>query len=83
MGAILIDVAQHAARLSGQFDGANLAMEAKFEDLSTADNLAQAQAVHAVTDALVIARDAGWIDNATARRLLSKFAGEPIITETP
>ena len=55
-----------------------------FPDLTKEDNFFLAHAASQIVQALVIATEAGWIDDNTARAWLMKFAGEQnhgILTE--
>jgi len=47
-----------------------------FPDLTPSDNRDQAAALAALVPALAASADRGWLDDATARRWLFKFAGE-------
>jgi hypothetical protein len=79
LGAVLVDLASEAVRRSGRFDDArDLTIEAEFEDLSVRENAQTAGATRAIVAALAEASDRGWVDDATARRLIAKYAGEPI-----
>ncbi|MHB9092824.1 MAG: hypothetical protein ACYC7H_15550, partial [Chloroflexota bacterium] len=73
-GWILADAARRAALLSGKFHG-DLAITPIFQDLTTTDNLAVAQAASAMVGALAIARDRNWITDATAKATLNAYIG--------
>lgn len=72
-GWVLCDLASEALRRSGRFAGRSLTVRAQFEDLTTRDNLAQAQAARSMMEALGLARDRGWIEDAAARVMVERF----------
>jgi hypothetical protein len=79
LGWVFADLALEAARRSGRFgDGRRLTIEAEFEDLSARENAQAAVATRAIVDALAVAANRGWVDDATARRLIGKYAGEAV-----
>ena len=79
VGFLFADLALEAVRRSGRFgDARGIAIEAEFEDLSGKENAAAAAAIRAIVEALDVAAGRGWVDDETARRLIAKYAGEPI-----
>lgn len=79
VGWMLADLALEAARRSGRFGaGRELTIEAEFEDLSARENAQTAAATRSIVDALAVASERGWVDEAAARRMIAKFSGEPV-----
>lgn len=78
LGWIFADLAYLAARRSGRFDAATLEIRVEFEDLSGRENATAAGATRAIVAALAQAKEMGWIDDDFARRLIARYAGEPV-----
>jgi hypothetical protein len=86
LGWVFADLALEAVRRSGRFgDGRGITIEAELEDLSARESDAAASATRSIVAALADAADRGWVDAETARRLIARYAGEPLPTgrETP
>jgi hypothetical protein len=83
LGWVLADLALEAVRRSGRFGEARgVVVEAEFEDLSGKENAASAAATRQIVDALALAAQRGWIDDATARRMIAKYSGETVPSGT-
>ncbi len=79
LGWMFADLALEAVRRSGRFgDARGVSIEAEFEDLSARENASTAADTRAIVAALAEAADRGWVDDATARRLIAKYSGEPV-----
>ena len=83
LGWVFADLALEAVRRSGRFgEGRGVTVEAEFEDLSGKENAASAAATRQIVDALALAAQRGWIDDATARRMIAKYSGEAVPSGT-
>jgi hypothetical protein len=79
LGWMFADLALEAVRRSGRFgDARGVTVEAEFEDLSARENVSTAAATRSIVSALAEAAERGWVDDATARRLIAKYSGEPV-----
>jgi hypothetical protein len=76
--AILDRVLQEADRAGRLAANADRAYDIIFPEIEVTDHATLASAVQMLVSALSSARDAGWISDETAMRLLFQFAGEEI-----
>lgn len=84
LGWVFADLALEAVRRSGRFgDARGVAIEAEFEDLSARENVSTAAATRSIVSALSEAAARGWVDDATARRLIARYSGEPVPNADP
>ncbi len=82
---VLKDIVRHAAARAAALGHLNLrgvpedlSLRETVEDMTREDNLALAQATKEMATALALMADRGWVDDATARAWLAKFAGERV-----
>ncbi|MBI2952804.1 MAG: hypothetical protein HYY30_00690 [Chloroflexi bacterium] len=75
---VLTEVVREAIARSGRFKGKGVELEAKYEDLSTQDNLRVAQAAKMIGEALKVGVESGWVDKGQAARIFERFCAEPL-----
>ena len=77
-GWMMADIVGEAIRRSGRFKGAEVQIEPQFGELSADDRQQAAKTASAVSQALGLAQERGWIGQAEARAMFQRFCGAPL-----